>query len=301
MSASLLSSLTPAALPKILPGYLSSLIVDPVVAAAARARIAAIVEAWPEETSVQLLDALQTLGQEHRVYYANPAAREISRAWCGASFSSWTVEGAEHLRAAHAAGPTMIVCNHTSYLDTSATDALLAWSGNADLADRLVAIAGPKVYAELFRRVASACLNTLPVPQSSTIAHAEPLPPREIARRAICSLEAATAACNAGDIPLLYAEGSRSRTGHLGSFLKATHRYLDLAEAISVVPTVILGTREAMPIDEERLHPGPVTLRFGPALPHGIPPRERLAAAHAAVAALLPEDHKPYPETPPVC
>lgn len=297
MDSALLASLTPDALPKILPGYLSSMIVDRDVAARARARIQAIVEAWSPETARELLCTLETLGQEHRIYYANRAAREISRSWCAEAFPSWSLDGVEHLRAAHAAGPTMIVCNHTSYVDTSATDAVLAWAGHGDLADRIVAIAGPKVYGELFRRVASACLNTLPVPQSSTIAYAEHLSPREIARRAMCSLEAAAVACKAGDIPLLYAEGSRSRTGRLGSFLKATHRYLDLAEPISVVPTVILGTREAMPIDEERLHPGPVTLRFGPALPHGLPPRERLAAAHAAVAALLPEDHRPLPDT----
>jgi 1-acyl-sn-glycerol-3-phosphate acyltransferase len=297
LDPSAVASLAPEQLRGLLPGYLASIHSDPEAAAKSRARTAPLVAQWSDESCRKIVALLATLGSEQRVYFADPRCRELSRAWCVDAFPTWKVVGLEHLRAAMEAGPTVLVGNHCSYIDTSATDALLAWSGAADLADRIFAVAGPKVYGELFRLVASSCLNTLPVPQSTSIAHAEQLPTREIARRAIASLEAATEACRNGLVPLIYPEGSRTRTGRLGPFLKATHRYLDLTESISVVPCAVLGTREAMPTGVERVFAGPVELRFGEPLPPGLPPRERLRAAHEALAHLLPEDHRPLPDT----
>jgi hypothetical protein len=91
----------------------------------------------------------------------------------------------EHLDRATRLGPTLPVGNHLSYFDASSTDALVAWSGRTDLADRIVAAAGPKVYEDLFRLVAASCLNTLPVPQSTSFAHTAKLAPRELARKGL--------------------------------------------------------------------------------------------------------------------
>jgi 1-acyl-sn-glycerol-3-phosphate acyltransferase len=190
----------------------------------------------------------------------------------------------------------VLLCNHLSYFDTSATDAILAWAGHEDLADKLVAAAGPKVYQHLFRLLAAACLNTLPVPQSTSLAHTEKLPPRELARKAIESVESAKDLVERGYLLLMYPEGSRSRTGQLGPFLRGVQRYLSCTHPLSVVPTAIVGTEAVMPVSDPRLHPGPVALRFAEpiATEEGAAgARDTLARAHRAVQRLLPPHLRP--------
>ncbi|MCA9570989.1 MAG: hypothetical protein KC656_24280, partial [Myxococcales bacterium] len=183
------------------------------------------------------------------------------------------------------------------YIDAMATDAALSWSGNADLADRIVYIAGPKVYQELFRLLAAASIHNLPVPQSGRLGHTEALPPRELARRVRASLDASRAAMKGGRAVLLYPEGARTRTGRMGSFIQATRRYLEGADFL--VPAAIAGTERAMPVDGEVLEPSSLTLSFGPPVPlAGVDPREALTAAHLAIEDLLPEPLRPDGSAP---
>jgi 1-acyl-sn-glycerol-3-phosphate acyltransferase len=139
----------------------------------------------------------------------------------------------------------------------------------------------------------------LPVPQSTSFAHTEKLSPRELARKATESFQAAHDVMCGGYSLLLYPEGSRSRTGHLGPFLKGVHRYLSCVEGLSVVPMAIAGTERVMPIDQSKLHPGHVALRFGPSLVVGTDgsSREILETARRAVAELLPEPLRPLAGT----
>lgn len=297
---SVLAGLSPQNLRAVLPGFLSGFVADPVAAVANRVRIGAIVGGWTDETCGTVLAGLSALGHpEHHLYGVVGPCGTLAREWSRDVVLDPELSGVEHLRAAMARGPTLILGNHLSYFDTTATDAVLAWAGHADLADRIVVAAGPKVYQDLFRVVAAACLNTLPVPQSTSFAHTEKLSPRELARRATESFQAAHDVMRAGYALVLYPEGSRSRTGHLGPFLKGVHRYLSCIEGLSVVPMAIAGTERVMPIGQSKLHPGPVALRFGPPNVVGIDGSARtiLETTRHAVAELLPAALRPLAGT----
>ncbi|MCB9688928.1 MAG: 1-acyl-sn-glycerol-3-phosphate acyltransferase [Alphaproteobacteria bacterium] len=292
-----LTGLPPAQLRELLPGFLAAFIADPAASRANRARVGQVVGAWSDQTCLEVLELLGTIGADHRLYTAHPACRELSRVWSTDVVLDPTVQGAEHLEGALERGPTLIACNHLSYFDTTATDAALAYRGHAALADRLVAAAGPKVYLDPFRRVAASGLNTLPVPQSTSFAHTEKLSPRELARKAHESVEATRDLVQRGFCLVLYPEGSRSRTGHLGPFLRGVHRYFGCVEPLSIVPTAIVGTDRIMPVSDPRLHPGTVGLSFAPPVVVGEAgtAREVLEIVREAIVSMLPADHQPLP------
>lgn len=304
MDLSALAELAPDALRMILPGYLAGHIADPAAAKSNRARIGRLVSDWSDEVCRGVVQALSSAGDGYHVFPANTNCRRLSREWSLDAILEPRVDGLEHLRAAADAGPTLILCNHFSYYDATATDALVAWSGASDLADRMLYVAGPKVYTHLFRRVAAACLNTVKVPQSTKLAHTSRLTVRELALQARSSLEA-TRKGVAEDrlILVLYPEGTRTRDGHMKPFLKGVHRYLSMADQMRVVPTAIVGTDKLMSVgDDERIAPSAVRLQFTAPLtvgPNG-DPKEVLAKTHAAIASVLPDEHKPLADTPPL-
>ncbi|MBT3219976.1 MAG: hypothetical protein HN348_12875, partial [Proteobacteria bacterium] len=137
--------------------------------AQATAKAKAIMDEYSDEQIATVAATLMELGSEQRLYLANRYCRAMVRQWIGEVFIETGIKGGEHLRNAKQAGNTVLICNHQSYIDTTATDAVLFWHGYGDIADRVVAVAGPKVYEDPFRRVATSALNTLPVPQSSRI------------------------------------------------------------------------------------------------------------------------------------
>src|SRR5687768_8149851 len=67
--------------------------------------------------------------------------------------------GIDHV-AAVAGKPVVIFANHLSYADANLLEILLQRSGGAALADRLTAMAGPKVFASRQRRFSSLCFGT---------------------------------------------------------------------------------------------------------------------------------------------
>lgn len=287
-----LTQLPPAALRGLVPEFLAGYIADPAAAEASRTRIGGFLAGVPDDAVKAMIHHLAACGTAPIRWDADPTARTLSRLWCRDVLVDGGVTGLEHL---DGPGPTMVVCNHRSYLDTTATDALLAWHGRADLADRMAAVAGPKVYADLFRRFAAACLTTLPAPQSSTIDGAARLAPRELARLAQQAIQQAHDATAAGAIVLLYPEGSRTRTGRLRPFLPAVWRYLAI-DGLRVVPAAILGTDDVLGVGADRLTPGRVSLTFGP--PRVIEARgarDALQVLHGDVAALLPDFAQPDP------
>lgn len=294
MDLSNLKDLTPDKVRGLLPAFLSSYIIDAETNQRANQEITRLVASWDDADIQTLVGSLHTLGDSQQLYAANPHARALSRVWSHSLMREVHVHGIAHLKSATDRGPTVILCNHTSYMDSSVIDALVASSGHPDLAAKIISAAGPKVYATLFRRFAALCLNTLPVPQSTSLGHTARLSPRELARMALQSVKQAHECLEAGHTLLIFPEGSRTRTGRLQPFLQAVYRYLAL-DGLQVVPTALTGCRDIMDLETEQCVPGPVTLTFGAPLEvqQRAEAKDVYDAAAVALAALLPQEMRP--------
>lgn len=294
MDLDALGSLTPDEIRVLLPAFLASYIEVEEVAAVNRERVGAFVATWPDDVCRALAPMLAELGTEHRIYDPLPEVRELGRNWMRDLTPERDIEGLDAVLQAATEGPIVFVSNHLSYVDSSALDAALAGAGHTDLADRMVSLAGPKVYDTAFRRVATSCLSTLPVPQSASLGHTAQLPVRELARRARQSVDAAEAGLQSGRHLLVFAEGSRSRSGRLQPFLQGVHRYLALAGTMAV-PVALVGTGDIMPVERTRLSPGRLSVRFGEPLvvqAHG-GPKNVLDLVHDTLTKLLPQEFRP--------
>jgi 1-acyl-sn-glycerol-3-phosphate acyltransferase len=193
------------------------------------------------------------------------------------------------------AGRSVIVfANHLSYSDANLLEILLHRAGEDRLADRLTAIAGPKVFTSRTRRFSSLCFGTIKTAQSADVASEEAVvSAREIARAAKQAIETARERLRAGDAILLFGEGSRSRTGSMQRMLPAVSRYVD-ADAW-VLPVGLTGTETFFPVADSRLHRVRVTARVGrPFAARALIDATRgdralmVDAIGVAVAALLP-------------
>ncbi len=282
-----LAGIDPDALVDLLPAWLAGT-VDATVSAQVRTAVSQVLAQAPAGAIAVAMARFPALGDAYDLHPADPLVRDVSRAYSGClAAPGSTAHGLEQLRAAVHAGPVLLIGNHLSYVDTQLTDMLLARQDPA-LADRLVTIAGPKVYETTFRRFASLGLSTLKTAQSSTLSTNDAgLSPREIAEIALGTVRQAHDLLQAGRLVLLYPEGTRSRTGQLGPFLRGADRYTRL-DGLQLVPVALTGSDRVFPIDAERLGPARVEVRFGAPIPvAGLARGQALAAAHAALAALL--------------
>jgi 1-acyl-sn-glycerol-3-phosphate acyltransferase len=269
----------------------------PAAIAALQSALEARLERTSDPALATMLAAFGSAGSEYRLYPADPFAREMTRLYMAAMTPTWRVEGLDKLDAWLSSGPArrMVVANHLSYTDTQLTDSLLALEGRAAFADRLVAIAGPKVYTDAWRRLAAISLNTRKTVQSSAVATEQgSLSPRELATIAIETLRDCERLMDQGYVVLLYPEGTRSRTGRLQPFLRAAGRYLQIP-GLSVMPMAQTGSERVFPIHDHTMHPGPVRIAFGdPFVAEEFPGKHgALAEAHARMGGLLPEGYAP--------
>jgi len=282
----------------LLPGWLSVHAV-PEHAAATIERVRRAMDRHSDDELRTALDRYRDLATEFRYYPADEVARSIGKDFVRDMALESTLTGVERLRAALKAGPCLLLCNHLSYADSQFTDLLLASNGADDLARRLVFVAGPKVYESPTRRMAALGLNTLPTLQSTRLGRGS-LSPREVAKIALGTVKQAGDLMRDGQAIVLYAEGTRSRTGRMCSFLRAANRYAGAAEA-SIVPMALAGSNRSFPIHEQAMRPAHVSLSIGEAVE--VEASDRQAAVEEAwhrIAALLPDDYKPEPDTPPL-
>jgi 1-acyl-sn-glycerol-3-phosphate acyltransferase len=172
------------------------------------------------------------------------------------------LRGSRHL-AGLAGSPVVLCANHLSYADANVIEVLLQRSGGAELANRLTAIAGPKVFTSRDRRFSSLCFGTVKVPQSAEVSSDEAaLNPREVARAARRSIEVARERLTKGDVLVLFAEGTRSRSASMQPMLAGAARYLDVP-GTWVLPAGLAGPEALFSITDSALRSARVVLQLG--------------------------------------
>jgi 1-acyl-sn-glycerol-3-phosphate acyltransferase len=261
------------------------------------------VERAIDESAAGAIDALSarllTAGADWNYYPYDPLARRIHHALAPRVLRpAPSVEGAAHLEAVRGR-PLVIFANHLSYSDANVVEVLLRNAGESGLADRLTAVAGPKVYSNVTRRFSSLCFGTIKVPQSSERSTEDAMMnSRDVARAARRAIEIAHERLSLGEALLIFGEGSRSRTAQMQQFLPGTARYIDLP-GTWVLPIGISGTEKLFPIDGASLHAVPITMRIGTPIPASNLrdrfKRDRRAMMNSiglAVANLLPSEYR---------
>lgn len=195
--------------------------------------------------------------------------------------------------------PLVICANHLSYSDANVIEILLHRSGAGTLANRLTALAGPKVFSSRQRRFSSLCFGTVKVPQSTDVSSGEAqLNARDVARAARQSIEAALERLDSGDALILFGEGTRSRSAAMQPMLPAVARYLE-RPGTWLLPIALTGTEAMFPIGEAALRPARVGVRIGvPARAASLFEREQgdrrrvVDAIGGMIAELLPVSYR---------
>ncbi|MEZ4240691.1 MAG: lysophospholipid acyltransferase family protein [Myxococcota bacterium] len=272
--------------------WLADKVADPVVAARAEQAVLGAAAQFGGAAVPAALQRLATAGTAGGLAPADPVLRALMRAWMGA-IASTRVHGVHHLGLVGRA-PVVAVSNHLSFADTTATECALLRAGGAAraFADRMWALAGPKVWDEPLHALASSGLNLVPTAQSRHVGASSD------AQAVLQGLVLARERVRAGDPLLVYAEGTRSRTGRLGPFLAGVRHHLAV-EGTVVLPIALVGVDRLYPVDAQALVAGRIDVTIGAPIPVD-DPLDALARAHEALAALLPERHRPAPGTPPI-
>lgn len=228
-----------------------------------RRRVSNVLAAADHDEIRNVLERIRTTGREWGYHPPDAFARRVHYAMADVVLTPDScLEGGDVLDTA-GSGSLVFLPNHLSYSDANLFEILLHRAGHDRIADRLSVIAGPKVYSELFRRFSSLCFGTIKTPQSSSRSTGEAvMPPREVARLARASIQAAADRRAAGDHLLVFVEGTRSRTGGMQPTLAAISRYFEDGSP-RLVPVGITGSDKLVPVEDERMHPTRVVVRIG--------------------------------------
>ena len=209
---------------------------------------------------------LSSAGADWDYYPPDPLARRLHQLLAEQFLKpDSSLRGAEHLHAL-AGKPAVLLANHLSYSDANILEVMMQRHGYGDVAGRLTAIAGPKVYSSVTRRFSSLCFGTIKVAQSSGLSSEDAvMSPRDVARAARQAIGCAHARLRANDALLVFAEGTRSRTGGMQPMLAGVSRYLEVPGTdVLVCPIGLTGTETFFPIGDESVHPVTVHVSVGP-------------------------------------
>jgi 1-acyl-sn-glycerol-3-phosphate acyltransferase len=242
---------------------------------------------------------LANAGADWTFYPADPLARRVHHLLADRLLGSGSgLDGVEHLHAV-AGMPVVILANHLSYSDANVLEVLLHGGGGEALADRLTVMAGPKVYSSVKRRFSSLCFGTIKTPQNSARSSEDAvMNARDVARAARRSIEIAHERLGRGDALLVFAEGTRSRTGGMQPLLAGAARYCEMP-GTWLLPVGITGSDAMFPIGEDGLYPVRVNARLGApidaaALHQRVGGDRRVMMDHLgfAIAELLPPEYR---------
>lgn len=196
-------------------------------------------------------------------YPPDPLARRIHHLLADRFLSPQSVITHSDRLAALDRRPLVLMANHLSYADANVIEVLLHRGGASAVANRLTAIAGPKVFSSRERRFSSLCFGTIKVPQSAGVSTEEAvLNAREVARAARHAIDIAQQRLQAGDALLLFGEGTRSRGAAMQSMLAGVARYLSYPDSW-VVPLGLAGTEGLFPVQDNTLRAANVSLCVG--------------------------------------
>lgn len=232
-------------------------------------------------------------------YPADPLARRIHHLLADRFIRPESqLDGKEHV-ATVADRRVILFANHLSYADANVIEVLLQRAGCDRLADRLTAVAGPKIFSERQRRFSSLCFGTIKVPQSLEVSsEGAVLPSREVARAARHAITVARQRVEVGDALLLFGEGTRSRTAEMRPLLAGVARYLEVPNTW-VLPVGLTGPEHLFPVGDTRISPRRVVMTAGAPFPasqvlSSASGDRRLAmdAIGLAIARLLPPPYQ---------
>jgi 1-acyl-sn-glycerol-3-phosphate acyltransferase len=181
------------------------------------------------------------------------------------------VEGRENIPP----GVCLFAANHTSNVDAAAI---------VDAIPRRIAIFGRKSLFDIpIVGLAFRLAKFVPVDRGNRDA-------------ALASVKQAVEYIKTGTSFLVYPEGTRSPDGRLHRFKKGSF-VMAIEAGVPIVPVACSGAHRIMKKNSLVIHPGKVTVQFGKPIDvsgYNVEQRDALAQyVHDAVAAELPEDHKP--------
>jgi 1-acyl-sn-glycerol-3-phosphate acyltransferase len=273
--------------------------IPPEVVAELRSRLTNVLDEGGRVGLARLFKRLATTGSDWNYYPSDLLARQIHSVVGDIVLGKESVlEGKEHLEKVRGR-PAVFLANHLSYADANVLQVLLDRSGCADVGDRLTVVVGPKVFSDPMRRFSSLCFGTVKMPQSSDRASDEAvMNSKDVARFALDAFKVVDERRRAGDILLVFVEGTRSRTARMQRALAAVARYVENADTI-LVPIGVSGPERLFPVGEERVHQAKVTVRIGPPgsaaeLIQGADGKRQLMmdAVGCAIAELLPPEYR---------
>lgn len=228
--------------------------------------------------------------------------------WLARVFAETTVYGAENLEEVRTLLnqniPVELFPNHLSHSDSAVLNTEIR-KREPDLEERLVYIVGTVVLKNLLTRTLVP-YDGIAIPSQRR----KPNSDLEWEQRRIVTeyaFDETKKALENGRVPVIYAEGSRSREQGMVPVKEGNARYLYLASNIHVVPIGIWGTENVLPIESVRPRHAQAFIHFGRPIP--VSELEAMARQYAMedeingamvnelmykVAQLLPEEYRGY-------